>query len=427
MQTALRLAPHAAENERAFITALATRYDGTLEGQPARDSAYAKAMTEVAERYPDDTDVLSLHADAIMNLSPWYYWDQGQARPQTPAMLASLERAIARDSMHPGACHLYIHAVEAVSPELAVPCAERLAGLMPAAGHLVHMPGHIYIRVGRYADAIAANEHAVHADETYIQDRRPDAGVYTLGYYPHNYDFLAFAAAMSGREKLAIEASDKQASVIPVEFAGAPGMAFMQGHLTRRLQMRVRFGRWDEILAMPALPAELPHAQAINAYARGRALVGKGDVAGAEAELAKLRTAANDPRLAEVRLEFNSSQAVIRIAERVLTGAIEAANGRHDAAIAALREGAALEDALTYGEPPEWSVPVRHDLGAVLLAAGKPAEAEQAYREDLKRFPANGWSLKGLEQALRAQGRTAEANAAAKELKVAWKDADGGR
>ena len=424
LQKAQRLAPGAAENERAFIEALAKRYDGTVVNQAARDTAYAAAMTNLAARYPDDLDALTLHADAIMNLSPWYYWDGEQPRPQTGAMLASLEGALARDSMHPGACHLFIHAVEAVDPERAVPCAERLADMMPAAGHLVHMPGHIYIRVGRYADAIAANEHAVHADETYIQDRRPDAGVYTLGYYPHNYDFLAFAAAMSGRGAQAVEASDKQASVIPIEVAGAPGMAFMQGHLTRRLQMRVRFARWDEILASPELPAELPYARVIQHYARGRAFAAKGDLAGAKAELAKLQAAAKEPRLAEIRLEFNSTQAVARIAERVLAGTVAAAEGKHDVAIAALREAAALEDGLTYGEPPEWSVPVRHDLGAVLLAAGKPAEAEKAYREDLKRFPANGWSLKGLELALRAQNRTADADAAATELKAAWNGAD---
>ena len=424
LQKAQRLAPHASESEQALIAALATRYDGTLAGQPARDSAYAAAMADVAARYTDDNDALALHADAIMNLSPWYYWDGQKQRPQTGAMLASLERVLARDSMHPGACHLYIHAVEAAYPERAVPCAERLAGLMPAAGHLVHMPGHIYIRVGRYADAIAANEHAVHADETYIQDRSPTAGVYTLGYYPHNYDFLAFAAAMTGRGRQAVEASDKQASVIPLEIAGAPGMAFMQGHLTRRFQMRVRFGRWDEILAAPAPPAELPYAQAIWHYARGRALAATGDLAGAKAELATVQRAAEDPVLAALRLEFNSTQAVIRIAARVLAGSIAATEGRYEEAIAALTEAAKLEDALTYGEPPEWSIPVRHDLGAVYLAAGQPAKAEQSYREDLKRFPANGWSLKGLEAALRAQGRTADADAAAREFETAWKTAD---
>lgn len=424
LQKAQRLAPRAAENERAYITALSKRYTGSLAGQPARDTAYAAAMQQLAARYPRDIDALSLHADAIMNLSPWYYWDDGKPRPQTGAMLTSLERALEIDSMHPGACHFFIHAVEAVAPERAVPCAERLAGLMPAAGHLVHMPGHIYIRVGRYADAIKANEHAVHADESYIQDRRPGMGVYTLGYYPHNYDFLAFAAAMSGRSAQAVQASDKQASVIPLEVAGAPGMAFMQGHLTRRLQMRVRFGKWDEILATPEFPAELPYANAIRTYARGRAFVAKGDLPAAKAELAKLEAAAASPRMAELRLEFNSTRSVAMIAERVLAGAIAAAEGRHEAAVASLRQAAELEDNLTYGEPPEWSIPVRHDLGRVLLEAGKPADAERAYREDLERFPANGWALKGLELSLRAQGKTAEADEVAKEFSEAWKGAD---
>ena len=426
LQKAQRVASHASESEQAYIAALAKRYAGTLDGQAERDTAYAAAMEKLAARYPDDIDALSLHADAIMNLSPWYYWDDAKPRPQTGAMLKSLERAVTLDSMHPGACHLFIHAVEAVTPERAVPCAERLAGLMPAAGHLVHMPGHIYIRVGRYADAIAANEHAVHADESYIQDRRPGAGVYTLGYYPHNYDFLAFAAAMSGRGDQAVEASDKQASVIPIEVAGAPGMAFMQGHLSRRLQMRVRFERWDEILAAPEFPAELPYANAIRTYARGRAFIAKGDLPAAEAELAKLKTLASGPRMAELRLEFNSTKAVADIAERVLAGRLAAAQGRHEDAVAALHEAAELEDNLIYGEPPEWSVPVRHDLGEVLLEAGKPAEAEQAYHQDLKRFPKNGWALRGLERSLRAQGKTAEADEAGRKFKEAWGDeADG--
>jgi tetratricopeptide (TPR) repeat protein len=424
IRKAQQLAGGASEAERAYIGALATRYGGTLDGQPARDSAYARAMKQLAARYPDDTDALTLHADAVMNLSPWYYWDDTTPRPQTREMLASLDRALARDSMHPGACHLYIHAVEAAFPERAVPCADRLAALMPAAGHLVHMPGHIYIRVGRYEDAIEANEHAVHADESYIRDRRPNPGVYTLGYYPHNYDFLAFAASMLGRGRQAVTASDRQAAVIPLEMAGAPGMAFMQGHLTRNLQMRVRFGRWDEILAKPAPPAELLHATAIWHYARGRAYAARGDVARAEAELARVKAATSDPRLEGVRLEFNESQTVLRIAERVLAGNIALARGQKAEAVAALRQAAEIEDGLTYGEPPDWSVPVRHELGAALLASGDAPAAERAYREDLKRFPANGWALLGLEQSLRAQNRTREADQVRAEFRRAWTSAD---
>ncbi len=406
LQKAVALAPRASAAEQAYIEALAQRYTGSLAGQPARDTAYAKAMKALAGRYPDDTDALALHADAVMNLSPWYYWDGSNPRPQTPELLASLERAVALDSTHPGACHLFIHAVEAVYPERAVACADRLAALMPAAGHLVHMPGHIYIRVGRYEDAIRANEHAVHADETYIRDRNPEAGVYTLGYYPHNYDFLAFAASMLGRADQAIAATEKQAALIPVEMANAPGMTFMQSHLTRHLQMRVRFGRWDEILAVPAPPAELLHANAIRHYARGRAYAAKGDVAQAEAELAKVKAATTDPRLKGVRLEFNESQTVLRIAERVLAGHVAAAKGDRRGAVAALREAVEIEDGLTYGEPPDWSVPVRQELGAALLAAGDAAAAEQAFREDLENFPANAWSTKGLEQARQLSAAT---------------------
>src|SRR5690606_1324413 len=203
-------------------------------------------MADVSRRFPNDPEAAVLHGEAVMNLSPWSYWTpEGQARPGIAEALGGFERVLSSNENHPGACHFYIHAVEAVDPDRAVPCAERLAALMPGAGHIVHMPGHVYIRVGRYADAIAANEHATHADESYIADQRPGAGVYTLGYYPHNYDFLAFAAAMAGREEQALAAAAKIRELIPAEVLGAPGMDFTQHHITRLVQMQTRFGRWD--------------------------------------------------------------------------------------------------------------------------------------------------------------------------------------
>jgi tetratricopeptide (TPR) repeat protein len=209
LQQALERAPRASAQEQAYIEVLAKRYDPVPPAdRAALDSAYARALGEVAERYPDDLDAATLHAEALMNLSPWYYWTlEGEPRLDTPRILARLESVIARDPSHPGACHYYLHAVEAAQPEKAVPCAERLAELMPGAGHMVHMPGHIYIRVGRYADAIEANVHAVHVDETYIADQRPAMGVYVAGYYPHNYHFLSFAATMAGRSAQAIQAA----------------------------------------------------------------------------------------------------------------------------------------------------------------------------------------------------------------------------
>ncbi|TFG87112.1 MAG: hypothetical protein E4H17_03630, partial [Gemmatimonadales bacterium] len=219
-KTAERLADNASPRERAFIGALQFRYmNPPADPRATLDTAYADAMLAVLQAYPDDLEAATLVADAIMNLSPWYYWEpNGQPRPATMRLLAILESVITRMPNHPGACHLYIHAVEAAEPEKAVPCAERLAGLMPGAGHIVHMPAHIYIRVGRFADAVEANQHAVHADETFIRDQRP-TGMYAMGYYPHNYHFLAFAATMSGQRAIALEAAEQLSGKVSEDIA----------------------------------------------------------------------------------------------------------------------------------------------------------------------------------------------------------------
>jgi hypothetical protein len=345
-----------------------------------------------------------------MDLSPWSYWNRDRSpRPDTPVLLAHLEHVLTHHPSHPGANHFYIHAVEAVDPQRALPMAERLAGLMPGAGHLVHMPGHIYVRVGRYEDAIRANEHAVHADETYIQDHNPPFGFYVAGYYPHNYDFLAFAASMIGRSRQALEAAEKMVGLSTEEMMRAPGMTFIQHHRTRHLQMKVRFGRWEEILAEPRPAEDAPHALGLWHYARGRALAARGDLRRAGEELAGLRAAAASPALAEAYLEFNPATAILAIAVEVLAGHVAGAAGDHGTAATHLRTAVELEDDLLYGEPPEWSIPVRQELGAVLLAAGRADEAETAYREDLERFPENAWSLAGLSRSLAAQGRAEEA------------------
>lgn len=426
IQQAIEREAEASAHERALIRALATRYVAEpTEDRVRLDAAYASAMGEVARRFADDPEASTLYAESLMDLSPWNYWSpDGKPRKDTPEMLARLEKVLAAHPDHPGANHFYIHAVEAVEPERAVAAAERLAGLMPGAGHLVHMPGHIYIRVGRYEDAIKANEHAVHADETYIQDQNPAAGVYVLGYYPHNHDFLAFAASMIGRSAQAIAAAEKIASLTPQALLRESGMTFMQHHQTRHLQMKVRFARWDDILNAAAPAEDLPHARAMWHYARGRALAAKGDVKAAAAELVHVRAAANNPELMPQRLEFNTSGAILAIAAEVLAGHIAASQGDMSRAIGHLREAARLEDGLVYGEPPEWTVPVRHDLGRVLLKAGRAAEAEQVAREDLKRFPDNGWSLQNLAEALQQQHRNAEADDVIERFRNVWKSAD---
>ena len=426
IQRALAVRGHASQRERAFIDALETRYTPIPPADRAHlDRAYSEAMAAVVERYPDDPEAAVLYAESLMDLRPWDYWtDEGDPQPGIERALAALERVIGEDERHPGACHFFIHAVEKLYPERAVPCAERLADLMPGAGHLVHMPGHIYIRVGRYLDAVRANQHAVHADETYIRDQRPGVGMYTAGYYPHNYDFMAFATSMIGRSRDAIAAAEKVTTLIPDEMHGTPGMDFLQHWSTRPLQVRVRFARWGELLATPAPPASRSHARGLWHYARGRALAATGNLRGAETELAHLREILASDALDGLRMEFNASADLLAVAERVLAGWIHASAERLDSALEVLREAVQLEDGLLYGEPPEWTVPTRQDLGAVLLLAGRPTEAERAYREDLDRFPDNGWSLHGLATALRRQGRLAEAEAVHADFERVWETAD---
>ena len=400
-------ATRVSDREQALIQALATRYAAEPTADRVElDAAYSRAMAAVAQRFADDLEAKTLHAESLMDLSPWAYWTaDGTPKPNTTTLLSQLEQVLAAKPDHPGANHFYIHAVEAVQPERALAAAERLADLMPGAGHLVHMPGHIYIRVGRYEDAIKANEHAVHADETYIRDHNPAVGIYVLGYYPHNYDFLAFAASMIGREQQAIAAADKIAALVPQELVHQPEMTFLQHHQTRNLQLRVRFARWDELLATEGPGEDLPHARAIWLYAHGRALAARGHLKAADATLLRLRAIAHDPHLRSLRLEFNTSGAVLGIAVEVLAGHIAAAKGDLPGAITHLREAVRREDALVYGEPPEWTVPVREELGVVLLKADRPDEAEQVFREDLKRFPENHWAQQGLAEALRSLNR----------------------
>ncbi len=416
---------HATSRERALIDALGRRYaEIPATNRAALDSSYARAMEQVVRAHPEDLEAHTLYAESLMDLSPWQYWNADESpRPFTPLLLARLEHVMERAPQHPGANHFYIHAVEAVNPARAIPMAERLAGVMPGAGHLVHMPGHIYVRVGRYADAIRANEHAVHADESYIADQKPGIGAYTAAYYPHNYDFLAFAASMIGRRVQAMTAAERMPSLVASDVLRAPGMTFLQHHRTRHLQMKVRFAEWDAILKAPEPEKDLPHARAMWHYARGRAFAARGDTTAARVELRALATFAQDSLLAPQRLEFNTSGPILSIANNVLAGHIAAAGGDFPTAIAQLRDAQRREDALAYGEPPEWTIPVRQELGALLLAAQRPTDAEKVFREDLRRFPENGWSLRGLAEALRAQGRVVEAQEVTARFEKIWEGA----
>ncbi|HET6342721.1 MAG TPA: hypothetical protein VFG78_11140 [Gemmatimonadota bacterium] len=417
VQEALARKDHASDREDAFIDAIAERYaEVPPVERAALDSAWADAATAVAERYPDDLEAATVAADARMNLSPWNYWTpEGELRPGHDKTLAMLEGAIAADSTHPGACHLFIHAVEAAEPERAVPCAERLAGLMPGAGHIVHMPAHIYIRVGRYDDAIQSNLHAVHQDETFIMDTGP-TGIYPAFYYPHNYHFLSFASMHAGQGERALETAREAAAKMSHDLARAfgPEAARMLAHPHLTL---IAFGRWDETLAEPMPPADIPFAAGLAHYSRGVAHAALEHPDEAQAELDSVS------RIATAFTE-GWPATVMQIAIHSLSGDIAYRQGDYDGAIAHYEQARDLEDSLRYTEPAYWNRPIRRDLGAALLAAGRPAEAENAFAEDLGKFPDNGWSLFGIIQAFEAQGKAAEAEAARERLRNAWENAD---
>ncbi|MEX2156619.1 MAG: tetratricopeptide repeat protein [Gemmatimonadales bacterium] len=415
-QKAQSLSRRASATERAYIAAIGRRYARIPPANRAGlDSAYATAMCGVSGRFADDLDAAALCAEAMMDLRPWNYWKQpsGEPYPGTTEIVSKLEGVIQRNPNHPGACHYYIHAVEAVQPQKAVPCAERLAALMPGVGHMVHMPAHIYIRVGRYNDAVASNVHAVHTDEVYIEGQKPQ-GVYPIGYYPHNVHFLSFAATMAGRSAEAVNAARALGTKVNLDVARVVPM--VQSFVPFLDLTLVTFGRWDDVLAQPLPPSDLKYASTMAHYARGVAFaaIGKPADAATELEAVKQAAAAASP----------DDKPVADIAMHALMGEIAQRGGRLDEAAAHFKAAMAIEDGMLYFEPPPWYYPIRHSLGAVLLRAGKAADAEALYREDLKRFPENGWALFGLMQALRAQGKTDEASAVDVRFRKAWKDAD---
>jgi hypothetical protein len=425
LKKAQALKSKASQRERDFIDALAARYTGKAEDRAAADQAYAGAMRALFQKYPDDQDAATLYAEALMDLSPWNYWNRsGVPYERTADITAALDKALKIEPDHTGALHLWIHLWEASNtPERAEAAADRLLPLAPAAGHLVHMPGHLFQRVGRYNDAVKANQLAVVADEDYITQCRAQ-GLYPMAYYPHNIHFLWFAATMAGESKLAIDAADKTTKSIPV--AALKDVPLLQTFLLAHDYSLVRFGKWDEILALPAPRADTLFTRATRHYSRGMALIRKNDFAAAAKEIEAVKQIAADPKLiaAPTSMSLNLADSVLRVGVEVLQGELDAAQGKFDSAIAHLDRAVRYEDALIYTEPDDWHQPVRHNLGAVLLQAGRPVEAESVYWDDLRRHPKNGWALYGLAQALRAQGKTDEAKLIDADFKKAWADAD---
>ena len=419
------LAPKASARERELIAALARRYSGGAAAERgALDAAYAEAMGKVAARHPRDADITLLYVEALMNLSPWDYWEAAGARPKgrTAEILATLEKVLQRQPDHPGAIHYYIHMVEASSnPRRALPYADRLGAQMPGAGHLVHMPFHIYYRVGQYKDAIEANRRAVAADEAYLAEARPE-GIYPLAYYPHNIHSLMTSAQMAGDGESAIAASEKLARVVSQD-AGR-SIAWVQPILVAPYFVHAQFSDPATTLALPDPGDDLPYVKAMWHYARGVAHAWRGEPAAARAEVDALRRLAQGADLSALVEAGVPAPEVIELAQHVVLGRIAQSTGDWAQARAEFEQAVALEDTLAYSEPPYWYYPVRQSLGAVLLAAGKLDEAETVFRQSLLRAPNNGWALHGLAATYQRLGKPGAAATARTQFTRAWVGAE---
>ncbi len=430
LQKAQALSSKTTPREQAFIKALSARYaENPPENRKALDIAYAKATGIMAKEFPEDPDAATFHAEALMDLQPWDYYD-AKFRPKgnTKEIVSTLEWVMKQFPDHAGALHLYVHAVEAsADPAKGVAAADHLRTLIPASGHLVHMPAHIYSRVGRWHDAVLANQVAIKADEDYLAICRGNAkGLYPLGYIPHNYHFLWFAASMEGASAVAKQAAEKTAEKTNLpDLMRQPGYVGLQHLWMTPWFDRVRFGRWNEITGQANPAPDLPYVTAIWHYAEGMAAVQEYRIDDAMMHLMELKKLAADPQIQKMMVSdrYPISYAV-NIAELTLRGEIAAFNGNKPGAIAALQKAVAIEDMIPYDEPPGWHSPTRQTLGQFLLDFGKASEAEKVYREDLVRNPENGWSLFGLSHALRAQRRTAEADEVDRRFEAAWKNAD---
>ena len=417
------LATKATKVEQALIEALGKRY---ADPQPADrkplDEAYAKAMADVWKAYPGDADVGALTAEAMMDLRPWNQWTlAGKAQPGTDEVIRILDEVLDRSPQHPLALHLMIHAVEASPhPEKADVAADRLRDLEPGLGHLVHMPSHIDVRRGRWQQAVTANEKAIEADLAY-RKIMPQQGFYRI-YMAHNRHMLAYAAMMQGESKKATHAIEEMLAEIPEEFIKQTA-PMIDGFFAMPYELHMRFGRWDAMLAEPKPRECFPITTAVWHYARGVSYAAKNDVAAAKSEqhafLAAVKSVPKDASFSQ-----NPAADILAVAKKTLAGEILYREGKTDEAVAALREAARREDNLHNIEPPAWIPPVRHALGAALMDARRYTDAEAVYREDLARYPENGWSLFGLSQSLKMQGKNAQASEVAIRFDKIWQHAD---
>ncbi|HOX26162.1 MAG TPA: tetratricopeptide repeat protein [Candidatus Krumholzibacteria bacterium] len=409
--------------ERSLIEALSKRYaEQRPEDLKPLNEAYAAAMREVWRAHPGDPDVGVIFAESLMNLRPWDLWTpDGQMQPGTGELIATLDAVIAMEPGHPAANHFYIHAIEASpTPEKALDAANRLRDAVPWAGHLVHMPSHIDIRLGHYGDAVAANQKGIASDVAYVSQAGRE-GFYTI-YRAHNYHFLAYAAMFDGRREVAMQAARDMVSEIPAEVV-REFPDFLESFLGVPYHVMVRFGMWEELLAEPEPAADLLATRAMWHYGRTMALSSLGRTEEGAREFAALEAAA--AAVPESRtIGNNPTSEVLEIGRKLAEGELEYRRGEYERAFALLREAVRLDETLRYDEPWGWMQPVRHALGALLLEQGRIEEAEQVYREDLELHPRNGWALVGLAECLERSGRSEDATRIRGEFRDAWARAD---
>jgi len=425
VQKAIALKDKASPMEQLLINALSKRYTAeALKDRKSLDEAYASAMEEAAKQFPQHADVKTLYAESLMDLHPWDFWKNGKAQPWTARPVELINDVVSANPNHPGANHLNIHILEASpEPEKAAVSADRLVDLVPGSGHLVHMPSHIYIRLGRYVEGVESNERAVKTDEEYIAQCKVQ-GVYPLFYYPHNYHFLLACAQMAGMSDKSAATAEALKKNIPVEIMNIPDFVTLQHWYAMPWYNMVRFGKWSEILQISEPADSLKYVKSVWHYARGMAYTRTSKLSEAKSELANLKKLVADPFMDYTISGFNSFKNVLSIGQNILEGEIEASQKNYDKAIQLVTNAVEIEDNLLYQEPPDWYHPSRQVLGGILLEAKKPSHAEQRFREDLNLYRKNGWSLYGLYQSLQAQGKKKEAMEAKKEFDKAFAKAD---
>jgi len=422
IQKAVSLKNTVSEKERDFIDALATRYNGdTASPRGPLDLAYAEAMRELSNKYPEDDDAASLFAESLMNTMPWDYWiDADSPKPLTVEAIEILEKVMARNPRHPMALHLYIHAVESSSqPERAEAAADILLDLVPGAGHLVHMPSHIYWRVGRYADASESNIMAAAVDEAYIAACNAQ-GFYPAAYYPHNIHFLWASSSMEGRSEIAIEAGEKVAKNVRLEMIDQfPGVEFFK---TVPMLSLVQFGLWDRVLELDPPAERLEYANAIWHYARSVAYSNKGNIESAQKERQMIESLKDTNDVLHLDSIYYPASMLLEIADSLALGEIAISNNDYQSAIQYFANAVSVQDALPYTEPPFWYYPTRLSLGKAYLLSDQADEAEVVFEENLKRYPRNGWALYGLIQALETQNK--DSSMVQKQFDIIWQNAD---